>query len=203
MTDEELNEDTVARDPYEQFRRWWAHAQEHSGMLEPTGMTLATVGPDGQPSARIVLLKHWDARGFVFFSNYLSRKGMALEHEPRAALLMWWDKLRRQVRIEGRAERLGAKESDDYFADRPRGAQIGAWASRQSRPLDSRETLAGQMRELEQEFGKGPIPRPPHWGGYRLVPEWFEFWDDGEHRLHDRLCFRRNGSVWDLSRVYP
>ncbi len=203
MSREGLTEDNLARDPFEQFRRWWDEAQAKSQMLEPTGMILSTVDPDGQPASRVVLLKHWDNRGFVFYSNYRSRKARGLEAEPRASLLFWWDKLRRQIRIDGEAKKLAARESDAYFATRPRGSQIGAWASMQSQPLDSRETLARRVEELDAEFGDGPIPRPPHWGGFRLVPNEFEFWDDGAHRLHDRLVFRRDGSGWTIERLYP
>lgn len=203
MTKRGLDEENMPKDPFELFRQWWDDAQAKSQMLEPTGMVLSTVDPDGRPSSRVVLLKHWDSRGFVFYSNYGSRKGRALDTHPSACLLFWWDKLRRQVRVEGRAERLAARESDAYFNSRPRGSQLGAWASMQSQPLDSRETLSRRIEELNAEFGDGPIPRPPHWGGYRLDPEYFEFWDDGEYRLHDRLTFQRSGSRWKQERLYP
>jgi pyridoxamine 5'-phosphate oxidase len=198
-----ISQDTVASDPFEQFRQWWALAQEQSGMQEPTGMCLSTVGNDGRPSSRIVLLKHWDRRGFVFFSNYTSRKGRELHDNPFAALLFWWDKLRRQIRVEGRVARIPDRESDAYFASRPRGSQLGAWASQQSRSLDSRETLSRRVEELDREFGDGPIPRPPHWGGYRLVPDYLEFWDDGAYRLHDRITYEKRGESWQLDRLYP
>lgn len=198
-----ISQDTVASDPFEQFRQWWALAQEQSGMREPTGMCLSTVSADGRPSSRIVLLKQWDRRGFVFFSNYTSRKGRELHDNPLAALLFWWDKLRRQVRVEGRVERIPERESDAYFASRPRGSQLGAWASQQSRPLDSRETLSRRVEELDADFGDGPIPRPPHWGGFRLVPDYLEFWDDGADRLHDRITYEKQGQAWRLDRLYP
>lgn len=198
-----LDENKIPNDPFELFRQWWDDAQAKSQMLEPTGMVLSTVDPDGRPSSRVVLLKHWDSRGFVFYSNYGSRKGRALEAQPSACLLFWWDKLRRQLRVEGKTERLPARESDAYFSSRPRGSQLGAWASMQSRTLDSRDTLSARIKELDAEFGEGPIPRPPHWGGYRLTPDYFEFWDDGEHRLHDRLTFQRHGSSWKQERLYP
>lgn len=198
-----ISRETVAADPYEQFRQWWAQAQEESGMLEPTGMCLSTANAEGRPSSRIVLLKHWDRRGFVFYTNYTSRKSRELHDNPFAALLFWWDRLRRQVRVEGRVERVPERESDAYFASRPRGSQLGAWASQQSRPLDSRETLSRRVDELDKEFGNGPIPRPPHWGGFRLVPDYLEFWDDGAHRLHDRIIYEKQGQNWHTDRLYP
>lgn len=198
-----ISEASVAQDPFEQFRHWWAEAQEKSGMLEPTGMSLATADARGRPSNRIVLLKHWDRRGFVFYTNFTSRKGRQLHENPYAALLFWWDKLRRQVRVEGKVDRVPERESDAYFASRPRGSQLGAWASQQSRPLDSRETLSERVEELDREFGDGPIPRPPHWGGFRLVPSELEFWDDGAYRLHDRIVYERDGEQWHIQRLYP
>jgi len=198
-----ISESTVAQDPFEQFRLWWDLAQSESQMNEPTAMSLATCDTEGRPSNRIVLLKHWDRRGFVFYTNYNSRKGRELTANPYAELLFWWDKLRRQVRVNGEVQRLSEVESDAYFANRPRGSQIGAWASQQSRPLASRETLSQRVKELDAEFGDGPIPRPLHWGGFRVVPVRIEFWDDGEHRLHDRLVYQRDGEQWKLERLYP
>lgn len=198
-----ISRETVANDPYEQFRQWWAQAQEESGMQEPTGMCLSTASAEGRPSSRIVLLKHWDRRGFVFYTNYASRKSRELRDNPFAALLFWWDKLRRQIRVEGRVERIPERESDAYFASRPRGSQLGAWASQQSRPLDSRETLSRRVEELDEEFGDGPIPRPPHWGGFRLIPDYLEFWDDGAHRLHDRIVYEKQGQEWRTDRLFP
>lgn len=198
-----ISRETVAADPYEQFRQWWGHAQEQSDMQEPTGMCLSTASAEGRPSSRIVLLKHWDRRGFVFYTNYASRKSRELHDNPFAALLFWWDRLRRQIRVEGRVERVPERESDAYFASRPRGSQLGAWASQQSRPLDSRETLARRVEELDEEFGNGPIPRPPHWGGFRLVPDYLEFWDDGAHRLHDRIIYEKQGQEWRTDRLFP
>ncbi|MEA5446767.1 pyridoxamine 5'-phosphate oxidase [Gammaproteobacteria bacterium AB-CW1] len=203
MSQTGIIESKLPGDPLELFRHWWADAQDKSGMLEPTGMSLATADAQGRPSSRIVLLKHWDSRGFVFFSNYTSRKGRDIHDNPHVALLFWWDKLRRQVRVGGKAQKLPERESDAYFANRPRGSQLGAWASQQSRPLDSRETLQKRVEELDREFGSDPIPRPPHWGGYRVVPEEIEFWDDGEFRLHDRICYFRDGEQWRTERLYP
>ena len=203
MSQTGIHEDSAANDPFEQFRIWWDDAQARSGMNEPTGMSLATADAEGRPSNRIVLLKYWDRRGFTFFTNYNSRKGRELLENPWASLLFWWDKLRRQIRVQGPVEKLPEQGSDAYFASRPRGSQIGAWASQQSRPLDSRDTLSQRVAELEKEFGDGPITRPLHWGGFRVVPHEIEFWDDGAHRLHDRIVYRRQGQQWLTERLYP
>jgi pyridoxamine 5'-phosphate oxidase len=202
MHDPSLDARDCAPDPIDQFARWYAEMQE-TGAVEPAAMTLATVDAAGQPSARVVLLKGFDRRGFAFFTNYASRKGAELDAAPRAALLFYWDRQMRQVRVEGAVERLSPAESDEYFATRPRGSQLGAWASPQSAPLADRATLEARVRETEQRFGGGPVPRPPHWGGYRLVPERLEFWQGRADRLHDRLLYQRTADGWQRTRLAP
>lgn len=174
-----------AADPFALFSAWLAEA-EASEPNDPNAMCLATTTPEGFPSARMVLLKGLDARGFVFFTNRESRKGGELDANPRAALLFHWKTLRRQVRVEGRVEHVADAESDDYYASRPRLSRLGAWASRQSRPLSGRAELEGALREAEARFPDAEIPRPPYWGGYRVLPERLEFWRDMPFRLHDR-----------------
>lgn len=189
-------------DPFAFFRTWMAEA-ESTEVNDPTAMALATVGPGGRPSIRIVLLKGLDDCGFVFYTNTESRKGDHLAATPSAALNFHWKGLRRQVRVEGPVERVTEAEADAYFASRPRGSQIGAWASLQSRPLDSRETLETRVTELEAAYAGRTVPRPPHWSGYRVLPELVEFWQDREFRLHDRFQYRRTGNVWTIERLYP
>jgi pyridoxamine 5'-phosphate oxidase len=193
----ELDEDHVAVDPLEQFRRWFSEAGEDNRMA------LATATPDGSPSARMVLLKGADEDGFVFFTGYGSRKGGELEANPQAALLFHWAELGRQVRVEGPVERVGAEESDQYFATRPRGAQLAAAASRQGRVLANRAQLDEAVAELEREYDGRDVPRPEHWGGYRLRPETYEFWQHRADRLHDRLRYTRDGEGWRLERLAP
>lgn len=176
-------------DPFAQFSRWFAEAQKTEPVF-PEGMTLATVDADGDAHARIVLLKGFDASGFVFFTNYSSRKGSHLDGHPRAEALFWWRMIPRQIHIEGRIERVSAAESDEYFSTRPRGSRISAWASKQSTVVESREVLESRMREFDEKYGED-VPRPAHWGGYRIVPERFEFWQGREDRLHDRFEYLR------------
>ena len=191
-------------DPLELFAGWYAEA-EKSEPNDPSGMALATVGPDGTPTVRMVLLKGYDAAGFVFYCNYESRKGLHLLAHPKAALLFHWKSLRRQVRIEGPVTKTTPGEADAYFATRARGSQIGAWASDQSRPLESRFALEKSVVEFGAKHLIGTVPRPPHWSGFRLQPNLIEFWNDGAFRLHDRLEYSRAsaGAPWSTRTLYP
>jgi pyridoxamine 5'-phosphate oxidase len=179
-------------------------ATEHPQVKEPTAMTLATLGADGHPNARIVLLKDADDEGFVFYTNTLSAKGRELAAHPHAALVFYWMPLTRQIRIRGSIERVSETEADAYFATRVRGKQIGALASLQSTPLASRQELEMRIAALEKQYAGCPVPRPPHWSGYRLRPDYFEFWSEGEYRLHERDIYTPDGSGgWALSHLYP
>jgi pyridoxamine 5'-phosphate oxidase len=197
-----LLETAIASDPLEQFRRWYADAGS-AGIRAPHAMALATASADGAPSVRMVLLKGFDADGFVFFTGYASRKAGELQENPRAALLFHWDPLGRQVRVEGNVARVPAEESDDYFATRPRGAQLAASASLQSSVITNREELEARMDEIRTAREGHPIPRPEHWGGYRLTPASYEFWQHRDDRAHDRLRFLRDGGGWLVERLAP
>ncbi|MEY2824911.1 MAG: hypothetical protein RLZ64_1449 [Pseudomonadota bacterium] len=197
-----LSENEVDSDPLKQFARWFQQALE-TEVPEPNAMGLATVDSHGRPSLRIVLLKDFDARGFTFYTNYESRKGEQLLLNPHAALSFHWHDLERQIRIEGTVERVAAEESDAYFGIRPLKSRIGAIASAQSRPIDSREQLEQQFNQAETQFGQQP-PRPAHWGGYRLAPNWIEFWQGRRSRLHDRIAYQRNeDGSWLRQRLQP
>lgn len=189
-------------DPLALFDAWFAEAQA-SEPNDPNAVALATADARGRPSVRMVLLKGHDARGFVVYTNRESRKAGELDANPQAALLFHWKSLRRQVRIEGRVERASDAESDAYFATRSRDSQLGAWASDQSRPLNARETFEARFREMDQRFADGEAPRPPFWGGYRVVPTTFEFWQDRAHRLHERRVFAPSGDAWTEGLLYP
>ncbi|XXY51560.1 pyridoxamine 5'-phosphate oxidase [Sorangium sp. So ce269] len=195
MTTEPTDPFVLARELLEQ--------RQTTEPTDATAMTLATADASGRPSARMVLLKGIDDRGFVFFTNYFSRKAVELEANPFAALCIHWAKAAEQIRVEGRVERVTEAESDAYFATRPRGSQIGAWASRQSAPLPSREQLIERVREIEARFEGRPVPRPEFWGGYRVVPERIELWRGQESRLHDRVVYHRDGDGWRVERLYP
>ena len=197
-----LDESSLRPDPVAQFRGWFEDAIA-ADLHEPNAMTLATATPDGRPSARVVLLKGYDERGFVFYTNYEGRKGKEIERNPHVALVFYWGELERQVRIEGRASRVSESESDAYYASRPRGSRLGAWASEQSRPVEGRGVLEARLRELERDYEGENIPRPPFWGGYRVEPEAVEFWQGRENRLHDRLVYRRSDEGWEIERLQP
>ena len=193
------------REPFDRFVELLGAAKEidPERLPEPTAFALGTVGPDGQPSVRILLLKAVDVRGFAFYTNYESRKGRELIAHPQAAMCFHWQPLQRQVRVEGLAERVGAEEADAYFASRARESQIGAWASRQSQPMEHPDALDERYREFEARFASGPVPRPPHWSGFRLVPKRIEFWHEGASRLHDRLVYTREGDGWRTEVLFP
>ena len=202
MTSEGLDEKTIDRDPIKQFQSWFNDAIDAKLPL-PEAMTLATATPDGKPSARMVLLKQVDDEGFVFFTNYNSAKAAQLDANPFAALVFYWSRLDRQVRVEGSVVRTSAQESRDYFKTRPRESQIGAWASAQSEMISSRDVLEQRAQELEAFYGEREIDCPEYWGGYRLKPERIEFWKSRIGRLHDRILYERNSTGWAITRLAP
>ena len=204
-TQQELSEDNIRSNPWAQFEAWLQEAL-NAQAAEPTAMVLSTVSSEGKPSARVVLLKGLEQEQFIFFTNYNSRKGSQLGEKPYAALTFFWPELERQVRIEGQVQQVSTAVSDAYFQSRPRGSQIGAWVSPQSKVVENRLALEKVTEEFRQKFGEEtPIPRPPHWGGYGLVPVYIEFWQGRPNRLHDRLVFSREtvSDNWQLSRLAP
>lgn len=209
MTEQSLTEEQIRSNPFEQFALWYEEAQQ-AHLPEPDAMTLATATSEGRPSARMVLLKGFDERGFVFYTNYQSAKGRELEENPQAALIVFWAELHRQIRIEGSVVHVTAAESDEYFRSRPKGSRIAALASNQSKVLEHRVRLDARVAELTQKYGPGDgvgdddVPRPAHWGGYRVIPERIEFWQGRRDRLHDRLLFTHgNTGQWAISRLFP
>lgn len=192
----------MASDPFALFDEWFATARANEPN-DPEGMALATADASGQPSVRMVLLKGHDSNGFIFYTNEESAKAEQLASNPRAALLFHWKSLRRQVRIEGKVEQVSDAQADDYFATRARDSKLGAWASDQSRPLDSRATFEQRFDDMKRKFDGQEVPRPPHWGGFRLIPERFEFWTDRPSRLHERRLFKHDGNGWTEGLLYP
>jgi len=202
-TYEVLSETNTNSNPFKQFHTWFNQALA-AGLPEPNAMTLATASPEGKPSARIVLLKDYDEQGFVFYTNYQSYKGQQLLENPWGALVFWWAKLERQVRIEGRVEKVAPSESDAYFKSRPPASQLAAWASPQSQVIENRQVIDQRLHQLQEEYAGKEVTRPPHWGGFRVVPVEIEFWQGRPSRLHDRLLYRRSeDSSWGIQRLSP
>jgi pyridoxamine 5'-phosphate oxidase len=198
-----LSEKDVKKNPFEQFKQWFEEAVS-SQLLEPNAMTLATASKKGKPSARTVLLKGYDERGFVFYTNYESRKGEELISNPQAAILFNWLELERQIRIEGKVEKLTTEESEVYFVSRPKGSQLGAWASPQSQVIKSRTIIEDNLINLEAQFAKSEVlPLPDFWGGFRVIPDYFEFWQGRSNRLHDRLSYSLKRKNWGVERLAP
>lgn len=198
-----LRKQDVPASPFDLFTTWFSEALT-SDIIEPQAMTLATATLEGRPSARVVLLRGYDANGFCFYTNYVSRKGQELAVNPYAAAVFWWGKLERQIRIEGEIQKLTAQESDAYFKSRPLGSRFGAMLSPQSQVIPTRTVLEEQLHALEAQYGQTDPPRPPHWGGYRLMPSVIEFWQSGRHRLHDRLRYtQQEAGSWVIDRLSP
>lgn len=199
-----LHKHELDTNPFQQFRHWFAEAQISSGMLYPNAFTLSTIGEDGAPDSRVVLMKGLDDRGFTFFTNFTSAKGRALAATPKASMVFYWDKLNRQVRVRGDVENVSDTEADEYFSTRPRDSQLAAWSSLQSQPMSDRSEMEQRFAELAEKYAGTDIPRPPHWSGKRIVPLTFEFWQERKNRMHDRFIYRQNaGNPWDIIRLYP
>ena len=198
----ELLESSASPEPWELFSSWFEIAR-NTKILEPNAMILSTVTQDGQPTSRVVLLKDFDQSGLVFFTNYLSQKGEQLAYNPRASILFWWEPLERQIRIEGEVVKIDEEESDMYFKSRPYGSRLGAWVSEQSQKIVDRTVLEKRQIEFEKKFAEGNVPRPDHWGGYRLTPNKFEFWQGRSNRLHDRLLYQMQQEAWTRARLAP
>lgn len=197
-----LQKNSVAPNPFDQFSGWFDEAVKKVG-IDPNAMTLSTVSDDDQPSSRTVLLKGFDENGFVFYTNYLSRKGHHIEKNPKVSLTFYWTELIRQVQIEGVAQKISESQSDAYFKTRPTASKLSAWASNQSNPLGSREELDQRFKEFEEKFDGGEIPRPPNWGGYLVIPHRMEFWQGRINRLHDRICYTLKDGEWIIERLAP
>ena len=197
-----LDESTVEVNPFQQFSKWMEEALK-SDLLDPTGMALGTANKDGIPAVRMVLLKGFDENGFVFFTNYESHKGSDLINNPNASILFFWKELERQIRITGTIGKTSRQESEEYFHTRPLESQLSAWASRQSSPIPNRKFLENEFDELKLKYGHKQIPLPPFWGGFRLIPNYFEFWQGRENRLHDRISYRIKNDFWDIVRLSP
>jgi pyridoxamine 5'-phosphate oxidase len=197
-----LDEHTMNADPHQEFASWWEQAVSHH-VPEMNAAVLATVTADFQPKARMILIKDFSAAGYVFFTNYNSAKGHELLTHPVASLLIWWQKIARQIRLEGTVEKISAEESDLYFHSRPKDYQIGAWVSAQSEIIPDRNVLIENYRILQKKYAHETVPRPPHWGGYILKPHYFEFWSGGEHRLHDRILYQWQQNQWQRHRLAP
>jgi pyridoxamine 5'-phosphate oxidase len=197
-----LSKQILKDNPFDQFREWFDDAMQ-GGFIDPNGIFLCTASADGRPSCRVVLLKYFDNNGFVFFTNYESRKGRDIAENPQATMLCYWDKFERQIRVEGRVEKISQEETAEYFNTRSYTSRLGAWASQQSRPLKSRFRLIREVAKYVMKY-PGNVPVPPHWGGYRIVPDVFEFWQGRESRLHDRFEFRlADDGLWHVQRLYP
>jgi pyridoxamine 5'-phosphate oxidase len=199
---EELSKDRVDKDPFAQFGHWMDEAIA-AALPEPTAMCLSTTSSDGRPSSRMVLLKGFDKDGFVFYTNYNSRKGRELAENPHAALTFFWPELERQIRITGRTSKVSEEESDEYFDSRPYTSRLGAWASEQSEPIESKTVLVTKAAKLAIKYAAGSVPRPSHWGGYRVAPNEIEFWQGRPSRLHDRICYELIDGIWRISRLSP
>lgn len=197
-----MDDSYLGANPIDLFDRWFREAV-NAGINEPSAMALSTLGTDGYPQSRIVLLKGYGEEGFSFFTNYESQKGNALAQYPKASLLFFWPELQRQIRITGKVEKTSVEESEEYFRSRPRGSRLGAWTSEQSQEIPSRKTLEERYEVFDRKFPEEDIPKPPHWGGYRLTPLTFEFWQGRENRLHDRISFRKENGKWRTARLAP